>query len=784
MRYSLGPLGHYIAQERGGTFYFDHAALDVSLLSEHIARVRFAPGGSFRPAHSWDVVRPIEDFPGIPFELVEESSSLLLRSASFSVRVARADGRLTWLTPVGQSFASDAAPLRWDSQGVRASKIIDPQEHFYGFGERTGLLDKSGRAMINWATDPAGPQGPGTDPMYMAIPLAVSMRPGLAYALYSNATGWSAFDLRQHRTLDYGALGSELDTFLLYGPTPDEVMQAIHDLLGAMPLPPRWALGYHQSRWSYESAEEVSRVAAEFRARDIPCDVIHLDIDHMDGYRVFTWNKQRFPDPAALIAALRDQGFHAVSIIDPGVKADPEYGVFREGVEKGMFIHLADGALAHGYVWPDDSVFSDYLRPEVRAWWGDLQGRLTDVGVSGVWDDMNEPTVFDRPFSAGGGGIGTLPPEALQGPAGEQVSHAEVHNLYGSSMAQATYEGLRRTLGDERPFVLTRSAFAGIQRWSTCWMGDNASWWEHLEMSLAQISNMGLSGVPFVGVDIGGFQGNANPELFARWIEIGALYPFSRGHSSRGTLPHEPWAFGPEVEDIARRSLKLRYRLLPYLYTLFWEASQKGIPVWQPLVYAFSDDPQTYGIVDEVLIGPGLLAAPVVRAGQTARNVYLPHGEWFDFWSGEAIQGPTNVLAEAPLDRLPLYVRAGTVLPLGPEMNYADERPLDPLTLEVYPGDGEFRLYEDDGHTFGYERGEFCTTSLRLSREGRTLSVEVGEREGRYRPPERRLVLRVHGAAVPSGPLPASGRYLPDERVLELEVPDRGRAQRWRFTLE
>lgn len=735
----------------------DGPRVAIVVLTERLIRVRLAPGGQFAPRRSWDVARADDEFPSVPFSVEERGGEIVLSTAALTVHIERATGRLAFSDPHTRVFAADAEAMAWLETGpVRISKRIAGGEHFYGFGERTGWLEKSGRHFVNWAVDTAHPHGPDVNAMYIPIPIYLSLRPGrsenareaLAYGLFFHNTFRSTIDVGRLETdvVTLQAEGGEADYYLAYGPTPADVMRAWAALLGTTPLPPRWALGHHQSRWGYKLADEIRDLAAMFRNVDIPCDVFHLDIDYMHGYRVFTWDPERFPDPAALAAELRRDGFRLVTIIDPGVKADPDYRVYQEGLERDYFIRDARGEVAHGYVWPDDSVFADFMRPEVRAWWGEtLQKELTTRGVSGVWSDMNEPVVFDRAFSQGGTGADTLPLDAPQGPEGERTTHAEVHNLYGWNMARASYEGLRKLLGDERPFTLTRSGFAGIQRWAACWMGDNESWWEHLEMALPQLCNMGLSGVPFVGVDIGGFSDNCTGELLARWSQIGALMPFCRNHSAAGTARQEPWAFGPEIQAIYRQAMKLRYRLLPYLYSLFWEAAQTGAPVWRPLLYEFPNDPATYTLHDQILLGPSLMAAPILRPGQTHRAVYLPEGEWYDWHSGACFHGPTHLLAHAPLERMPLYVRAGSLIPLGPDVRYADERPLDPLTLLLVPGRGAFTLYEDDGHSFAYERGEWCTTRYELQRGTRMLTLKRAAREGAYTPPRHQLVIQVLG---------------------------------------
>jgi alpha-glucosidase len=786
----LGELRSFNREGRSLILDYGGPRVAITILTERIVRVRLAPEGAFAARRSWAVARADDEFPQASFEIEEQGQALQLRAGSFHVFIDRQQGNLSFTDAQDQLFCVDETGMQWESAAseprrVACAKRIETGEHFFGFGERTGQLDKLGREMMNWTTDPPAGQGPGTDPLYLAIPVFLALRPGLAYGVFFNNTWRSRFDIGASRPGVWlmEAEGGELDYYVIYGPTPEQVSEGLGLLLGTMPLPPRWALGYHQSRWGYTTEAKVREVAAEFRIRHIPCDAIHLDIDYMDGYRVFTWNPQSFGNPRAMTRDLARAGFQVVTIIDPGVKADPNYQVYREGMEKDMFIHRADGEVFHGYVWPDDSVFADYTRPEVRKWWGDMQQALVDAGVSGIWNDMNEPAVFSSPFSEGIGQVGTIALDAVQGPEDERTIHAEVHNLYGYGMARASYEGLRRSGNDRRPFVLTRSGYAGIQRWSACWTGDNSSWWEHLELAMPQLMNLGLSGVPFVGTDIGGFFGNATGELFARWMQFGVLTPFCRGHSITGSELHEPWVFGPRVENICREFLRLRYRLLPYLYTLFWEASQRGIPVLRPLLYHFPNDPTTYQLHDQVLLGSQLMAAPIYHPGREHRHVYLPAGTWYDWWNEELHTGPVHLLAHAPLERMPLYIRAGAIIPSGPDMDYTGERPLDPLTLDLYPGDGTFTLYEDDGQSFQYELGQFSTTSYVLRRMADQLVLEIGAREGEFIPPARRLVIRVHAVGEQAAEGYPDTSYDPERRQLTLQLDDNGQERTFHFKL-
>ncbi len=698
-------------KERENHIYFNCGSqtLVINALAPNLIRVRMSPTGTLSHPRSWAVTQG-ENWPAVELSVRQHPDSTEIITDRMRVAVAHHPCRLTCFDPQDQPFARDSDPgISWRQGAVANWKKIEAGEHFYGFGERTGLLDQRSQVRTNWTTD-ALDYDILTDEMYQAIPFFMALRPGLGYGIFFNTTFWSQFDLGASHpgVWSMETRGGELDYYIIYGPEPAEILATYTQLTGRMPMPPKWALGYHQCRWSYDSETEVRELAQTFRDRRIPCDVIHLDIDYMRGYRVFTWSPKRFPDAAQLIAELRENGFKTVTIIDPGVKYEPEgdYPVFDEGQNRDYFVRNPDGSIFHGYVWPDKAVFPDFLNPDVQQWWGDWHKTLTDIGVAGIWNDMNEPAIENRPFGDDGHKI-WFPLDALQGPPEDRATHLEVHNLYGHKMAKSCYQGLRQHRPNQRSFVLTRSGFAGIQRWSSVWMGDNQSLWEHLEMSLPMLCNMGLSGVAFVGCDIGGFAGNATAELFARWMQVGMLYPLMRAHSALNTARHEPWVFGDRVERICRDYIELRYQLLPYLYSLFWESATTGAPILRPLLYHFPNEPQTYQIQDQVMLGPSLMAAPVYRPGVQCRAVYLPSGVWYNWWTGEQHQGPGYILADAPLERMPMFVPAGAIIPMGPVMQYTDERPLDALTVRVWPVTGletlhkTFVLYEDDGQSFG-----------------------------------------------------------------------------------
>ncbi len=753
----LEPLtGFERARQQRVDFRFGKAVLAVSVLTESLLRVRYAFEGEFLARRSWAVAPEDSTFSPVDFEIKEEAGWVTLVTSKISLQVRRKDGGVAFLDAAGNTLLEDAAEMgpAYEPGGAVASlKTMPANEHYYGFGERTGLLDKRGRRYTNWNVDPVDhhiDHGPGTDMLYQAIPFFIALRPRVGgYGLFFNNTYRTVFDMgetsRAHFSI--GAAGGELDYYLIYGPGPADIVETFTGLTGRMPLPPRWALGYQQCRWSYYPEAQVREIAAGLRSHKLPADVIHLDIDYMRGFRVFTWDPEHFPDPPRLLADLTQDGFKVVTIIDPGVKYDPDrdYTVYNQGASNDYFVRKPDGEVFHGFVWPGDSVFPDFARPEVREWWGSLHKGLLETGVSGIWNDMNEPAISEKPFSEDGLKV-DFPDDTLLGQGADTATSAEVHNLYGYLEDVATYHGLRRLQPDTRPFLLTRAGYAGIQKFAAVWTGDNMAVWEHLEMAMPQLANLGLSGVSFAGTDIGGFGGTGSAELWARWIELGAFYPFSRGHSAQGTAAKEPWVFGDEITAIIRKYLELRYRLLPYFYTLFEESARTGKPLLRPLLYDFWQDPAVLELHDQVMLGDGLLLAPVYRPGQEYRHVYLPEAAWYDFWTGDPVK-ERHLLAHAPLDTLPLFGRGGSIVPFGPVMQHTGERPLDELTLHVYldeQGQARGRLYEDDGISFGYEQGESCRTTFQAVAENGRVKI-TARREGNFQPPTRPVELKVFG---------------------------------------
>lgn len=625
-------------------------------------------------------------------------------------------------------------------QDGRADRIIRipaaPGTSLYGTGEVAGPLLRNGRGTVCYNTD-ASDYDDTTPSLYQSHPWVLAVRPnGTAFGVLADTTCRCRIDLGPSDSPDISFTVGDAGTppfavYIFERDTPQEVVAALADLTGRMPMPPKWALGYHQCRWSYEPESRIRQLADEFRARQIPCDCLWLDIDYMDGFRCFTFDRSKFGDPLSLSRDLHARGFKTVWMIDPGIKVDPNYFVYSQGVAGDHFLKNADGGDYHGSVWPGPCTFPDFTREPTRRWWASLYHEFMSAGPDGVWNDMNEPAVFDNHRKQMPEDNHHRADASLGGPG----PHARYHNTYGVLMVRATREGVAAAQPGKRPFVLTRSNFIGGQRYAATWTGDNISNWDHLAWSIPMILNLGLSGQPFSGPDIGGFNGNADAKLFARWMGIGALLPFARGHSIKDSAHHEPWSFGPECEATCRLALLRRYRLLPYLYTLFREASQTDVPIARPLFFADPADPALRDVDDCFLLGADVLVRASVEEHIRHSASPTPRGTWRLF---EPCPRPDG---SADPDLPELLLRAGAILPMGPAMEFTGERPLDPLTLVVSPA-ADFSasgvLYEDAGEGYAHLEGHFRLTTYRARREADHLVI-TSDAWGRWHRPDRAL---------------------------------------------
>lgn len=604
---------------------------------------------------------------------------------------------------------------------VQCVKILDKNDCIYGLGDKTGVLNKRHYEYENWNSDIPDPHEDSFKSLYKSIPFFTVLKAKGVYGIFYDNTFKSYFNFGKEND-NYYSFGSDdgnLDYYFIGGKTMPEIISGYTYLTGRMSLPPKWSLGYHQSRWGYDSEETFRHLAAKLKEHRIPCDALHFDIDYMEDYKVFTWNKERFTDARALLSDLQKQGIKAVTIIDPGVKVEKDYPMYEEGIAKDYFVKSPDGSVYVNAVWPGDAVYPDFGSPDVRRWWGEHLQFYTDLGVSGIWNDMNEPASFHGP----------LPDDIIFTDEDRLTTHAEMHNVYGHNMAKATYEGWKKLTG-RRPFVITRACYSGSQKYTTVWTGDNQSLWTHLRMAIPQQCNLGLSGMPFIGTDIGGFGADTTPELLIRWVEAGCFSPLFRNHCAKGSMNQEPWLFGEETLTIYRKYVKLRYALLPYFYDLCRECEKTGLPIIRPLVLHYENDINVRNLNDEFMVGKHILVAPVVEQGVRKRMVYLPEGIWYDYWSHAEYQGKQYYIIDAPLDVCPVFVKEGTILPMAPEQMYVGEIENPELILTVYPGSGSYTHYYDNGEDFAYQDGEYQEY---LFRTDGTKNLEITKTHEGYR---------------------------------------------------
>lgn len=586
---------------------------------------------------------------------------------------------------------------------VTIIKKLGKNDAIYGLGDKPGCLNKRGYSYVNWNTDDPAPHVDSFKSLYKSIPFFIVLGDAYCYGIFADNTYKTTFDFGYENT-DYYFVEhekGELDYYFMPGNDMAEVVGLYTSLTGTTPLYQRWIYGSHQSRWGYYTQDEVLDIADKFRELDIPCDVIHMDIDYMNGYRVFTFDDKKFPDVKGLSEKLADRGVKLISIIDPGVKKDEDYFMYKEGMEMDAFAHDTDGSVYENAVWPGTSVFPDFTKQSVRSWWGDKTKILLEHGISGIWNDMNEPASFNGPL-----------PDDVQF---EYGAHEKVHNIYGHFMAKATYEGLAKNDGGKRPFVLTRAAYAGSQKYCGGWTGDNHSIWAHIALSLEQVCNLSVSGLAMCGSDIGGFGSDTTPELLVRFYEAAVFVPFFRNHSAMGTRRQEPWQFDETTIDAVRKTVKLRYRFIPYIYDLAHECEKTGAPIVRPLVYEYPADKHVRNICDEYMLGSFVLVAPVIAPGKEAREVYLPDGDWYDYYTGEKYSGGRYILADAPLDKVPVFIKAGAIIPVADgEICSTEDITEDKISILTYPGKGSFVHYQDDNETFAYRDGAYNAVEYTL----------------------------------------------------------------------
>lgn len=671
--------------------------------------------------------------------LKEDADAFHLTTDSLEVVITKRPVRFTMRTRKGDVINQDdpAFGTSWLGEEVTTYKSLQDGERFIGLGEKTGNLDRRGQACTNWNTDYFG--YPLTaDAIYLTTPFYVGLHHGLQYGIFMDNSSKSNFNFgaSNNRFSAFTAEEGEMNYYFIYHTSVSRIIESYTHLTGRMQMPPLWSLGLQQSRYSYYPAAEVIDIARNFRDRSIPADVIYLDIHYMDKYKIFSWDKARFPDPKKMTDELKSMGFHTAVILDPGIKVEKNYEPYEDGLKKDVFVKYPDKTYYTGEVWPGWCHFPDFTKPSVRIWWETKFNGYVNDGVEGFWNDMNEPATW-----------GQSSPNLIEFDFdGHRATHRTARNVYGLNMTRSTFDGTRKLLNGKRPFLLTRSGFSGIQRYSAVWTGDNVSSDEHMLLGVRLVNSMGVAGVPVTGMDVGGFTGGGSEKLFARWMTLGAFTPFYRVHAKDNSRAQEPWAYGEQIETIAKNYVGFRYKLIPYLYSTFYEASVNGLPVSRTLAINYPHEAAVYELQyqNQFLFGPSLLVAP----GESTRDyykVFLPEGEWYDLYDDKHFVGSQEIVADAALDHLPVFVKGSSIIPMQSLVQHLTEQPTDTLNIHVYKGSAKssFVYYEDDGATYDYQNKIFYKRTIFFSPKEKSLTF--GNVDGSWTSKFKNIRVIFHG---------------------------------------
>jgi len=662
-------------------------------------------------------------------DIVTDSLKAIIRKKPFSV---------AFYTLGGQVINEDEHGLTtsWAGLSVTNYKKMQDDEHFIGLGEKTGNLDRKGNGYTNWNTDTYG-YSVTQDPLYSSIPFYIGIHHNLNYGIFLDNTFQTDFNFgaSNNRFSSFGARGGEMNYYFIYHKRLADIITSYTYLTGRMPLPPLWSLGYQQNRYSYYPEDEVMRVATTLRAKHIPADGITLDIHYMDKYQLFTWNKSRFPDPAKMNAELNKLGFKTTVIVDPGIKVEKGAPAYESGLKNDVYIKYPDGEPYTGAVWPGWCNFTDFTSVKGRDWWHKQVKFFAESGVSGIWNDMNEIATWGS----------KMPDNVLFDYDGKQTNHLEAHNIYGMQMARSSYEGALEQF-KERPFILTRSGFAGLQRYTAIWTGDNRAEDDHMLAGVRLLNSLGLSGVSFTGMDIGGFTGNPTTALYARWMELGAFIPYYRNHTAYNSKAAEPWTFGEDVLDITRNYISLRYQLLPYIYSSFYGSTQNGLPVMRSLAIDYTFDPKVLyaDYQNQYEFGDSFMIAPFESTKEYG-DVYFPKGTWYDLYNDKQQTGKQDKIIPLSINKLPVYVKGGSIIPMQSLIQSTAEQPVDTLFVHIYNGStaNHFVYYEDDGKSFNYQKGDFYKRLITFDPATHKIVFEAAE--GDYKSHFKHIKLILHG---------------------------------------
>ncbi|RBL94220.1 glycoside hydrolase family 31 protein [Chitinophaga flava] len=681
----------------------ENAYAEITIYSPAVIRVRMDK----KPLSADFSYAVTTDPQTIKAQITQNNSEISIVTDSLRMHIRKNPFAISFFSPSGEVINEDEPGLTtsWIGDEVTTYKKMQEQERFIGLGEKTGNLDRKGEGYTNWNSDVFG-YATNKDPIYATIPFYIGIHHHLNYGIFFDNSYQSDFNFgaSNNRFSSFGARGGEMNYYFIYHPQMADIIKSYTSLTGRMPLPPLWSLGYQQNRYSYYPDTEVLRIAQTLREKKIPADGITLDIHYMDAYKLFTWNKERFPNPQQLTNRLREMGFRVTVIVDPGIKVENGYAAYESGKKENIFLQYSDGENYTGQVWPGWCHFPDFTSSKGRSWWKEQVKSYIRDGVSGIWNDMNEIATWGQ----------KMPNNVIFNFEGHPTTHLQGHNIYGLQMARASYEGAREAL-QKRPFLLTRAAYAGSQRYSALWTGDNRAEEDHMLLGVRLLNSLGLSGFPFTGMDIGGFTGNPTVSLYTRWMQIGAFIPYFRNHTGVNTKSAEPWAFGEEALEITRNYINLRYRLLPYLYSTMYESSRIGIPVVRTLAINNTFDANVYDtrFQQQYQFGPAFMVAPFESTKEFG-SIYFPKGKWYNLYTDAISNGQQEVITPLSIKTLPVYVKGSSIIPMQSLIQSTHEKPSDTLFLHLYKGDeaNSFVYYEDDGESFSYEKGGYYERAI------------------------------------------------------------------------
>ncbi|EJT5936114.1 glycoside hydrolase family 31 protein [Clostridium perfringens] len=685
--------------------YFSNMKITLTMFENDIVKVFI--GDKYEESISTNGV--VDDLGKGEFIVEEDSNFVIVKGTKVLTFVDKNTTEISFKDLEGNIINEDFQPSFKDEKGnVYISKVNDCLA-YYGLGEKGGDLNKKGCYTENFNTD-----DPETDDdsitYYKTIPFYVALKEEATYGIFFDNSFRSYFDMGKEMgdRIFFGAIGGQIQYYFIPGENIKEVVKNYTALTGRMEMPPLWSLGYQQCRFSYFSQEEVRELVKTFEEKDIPLDVVYLDIDYMDGFRVMTFKTPNFDDAAGLISDLKEKGIRTITIIDPGVKVDEEYDVFKRGKEGNHFTKKLDGEMFIGAVWPGDSAFPDFSNKDCREWWkSELKKFISEHGMDGIWNDMNEPCVFNNDHK-------TMLETCLHNSDNGVIEHKEFHNRYGFEMSRCSKEAQEELHPNERGFSMTRATYAGGQRYSSVWTGDNMSLWSQMRMSISMNANLGISGFSFVGNDVSGFGLDSSEELFIRWMEMGPFIPIFRNHSNMYTRRQEPWAFGPRAEKIAKKSIELRYELLPYIYDLYYISHKEGLPIFRPMIMEYEKDMNLLNMREQFMLGKNMLVAPVLYEGERSKTVYLPKGSWFNYFTMEKLQGGKWYKLPCELDEILVFVKEGAIIPTyNKKFRNVKERPNN-ILLKVFGENAKGFHYNDDGHTMEYLEGKYTYMDIKV----------------------------------------------------------------------